>query len=253
MAGERPVALVTGASSGIGRGLALRLALDGYAVGLLARRAGHLREVAAEIGERGGIASVHRCDVSERAQVLHAVEDCSARLGPVDVLVANAGMGSHMPVDELNGDDVELVMRVNFLGAVHAVEALLPAMLARGSGQLVAVASLAGYCGLPRRPAYCASKAAMIGFFESLRLDLRHKGIAVTIVSPGFVRTAMTGGEGSVRPFMVELEPALDRIARAIRTRRRSLAFPWQIALPAAMARSLPPVLFDFVARRIRH
>ncbi len=253
MAGERPVALVTGASSGIGRGLAVRLARDGYAVGLLARRAGRLREVAAEVEERGGTASVHRCDVSEREQVLHAVESCSAELGPVDLLVANAGIGSHMPVEGLNGDETELVMRINFLGAVHAVEALLPTMLSRGSGHLVAVASLAGYCGLPRRPAYCASKSAMMSFFESLRLDLRHRGIAVTIVSPGFVRTAMTGGEGSVRPFMVELDPAVDRIARAIGARRRSLAFPWPIALPATLARSLPPALFDFVARRIRH
>lgn len=253
MAGERPVALVTGASSGIGRGLAIRLARDGYAVGLLARRAGHLREVAAEIGERGGSASVHRCDVAEREQVLDAVRKCEAELGPVDLLVANAGMGSRMPVEGLDGDEIELVMRVNFLGAVHAVDALLPTMLSRGSGHLVAVASLAGYCGLPGRPAYCASKAAMIGFFESLRLDLRPRGIAVTTISPGFVRTEMTGGEGSVRPFMVELEPAVDRIARAIRARRRSLAFPWQMALPATLARSLPPALFDFVARRIRH
>ena len=253
MAGERRVALVTGASSGIGRGLAIRLARDGYAVGLLARRARHLREVAAEIEECGGSASVHRCDVAEREKVLDAVQDCEAELGPVDLLVANAGMGSHMPVDELNGDEIELVMRVNFLGAVHTVDALLPAMLSRRSGHLVAVASLAGYCGLPRRSAYCASKAAMIGFFESLRLDLRPRGIAVTIVSPGFIRTEMTGGEGSLRPFMVELEPAVDRIAGAIRGRRRSLAFPWQMALPASLARSLPPALFDFVARQIRH
>ena len=253
MPAERPVALVTGSSSGIGRALALRLARDGYALGLLARRAEQLRDVAAEIRERGGAASVHPCDVSRHEQVRAAVEHCRAELGPVQLLVANAGMGSRMPADELNADEVELVMRVNFLGAVYVVDALLPEMLARGSGHLVAVASLAGYCGLPERPAYCASKAAMIGFFESLRLDLRPQGIAVTIVSPGFVRTPMTGGERSERPFMVELEPAVDRIARAIRARRRSLAFPWQMALPATLARALPRSLFDRVARRIRH
>lgn len=250
---ERPVALVTGSSSGIGRALALRLARDGYAVGLLARRAEQMRDVAVQIRERGGAASVHRCDVSRHEQVRAAVEDCRAELGPAQLLVANAGIGSRMPVEELNAAEVELVMRVNFLGAVYVVDALLPSMLARGSGHLVAVASLAGYCGLPERPAYCASKAAMIGFFESLRLDLRPRGIAVTIVSPGFVRTPMTGGEGSERPFMVELEPAVDRIARAIRARRRSLAFPWQMALPATLARALPRSLFDRVARRIRH
>ena len=244
---------MTGASSGIGRGLAIRLARDGYALGIVARRVGRLRDVAAEIRGCGGSASVNRCDVAEREQVFDVVRDCEAELGPVDLLVANAGMGSRMEVEALNGDEVELVMRVNYLGAVHAVDAVLPAMLSRGSGHLVAVASLAGYCGLPGRPAYCASKAAMIGFFESLRLDLRPRGIAVTTISPGFIRTEMTGGEGSVRPFMVELEPAVDRIARAIRARHRSLAFPWQMALPAAIARSLPTALFDFVARRIRH
>ena len=254
MAGERPVALVTGASSGIGRGLALRLARDGYAVGLLARRAGHLREVAAEIGERGGTASVHRCDVSERAQVLHAVEDCSAELGPVDVLVANAGMGSHMHVDELNGDEVELVMRVNFLGAVHAVEALLPTMLSRGSGHsggggqpggLLRIAQAAGllrfqggHDRLLREPPPGPSPQGDCRDHCKPRLrshrDDRGRGIGA----------ALHGGTGA-RPWTES--------PRAIRARRRSLAFPWQIALPAAVARSLPPALFDFVARRIRH
>ena len=253
MATERPVALVTGASSGIGRGLAVRLARDGYSVGLAARRTERLREVVGTIEKHGAAASAHGCDVADPEQVRAAVSACRLALGPVDLLVANAGVGARARVEDLDGEDVRRLMQVNFMGAVYMVEEVLPEMLRRGSGHLVAVASLAGFNGLPERAAYSASKGAMINFFESLRMDLRPRGIAVTVISPGFVRTAMTGGEGSTRPFLVELDPAVDRMARAIKGRRRSLAFPWRIAWPAAVARSLPRGLYDTLARGIRH
>lgn len=249
---DRPVAFVTGASSGIGRGLAVRLAREGFAVALAARREDRLNTVAADIRNADGAASVHPCDVSDPRQVRRAVADCRAALGPVELLVANAGAAVRDSADALDAAEVERLFRVNFMGAVYAVEAVLPEMLDRGSGQLAAVASLAGFGGLRGRAAYGASKAAMIHFFESLRLELRCRGVAVTVASPGFVRTEMTElDDGRPRPFMTEADPAVDRIARAILARRRAVAFPWPLAVPARLSRALPRALYDALARRV--
>ncbi len=252
MNADPPVALVTGASSGIGRSLAVRLTQEGYAVGLAARRTDRLEEVAGDIKDYDGVASVHGCDVADPAQVRSAVAACRLALGPVDLLVANAGVGDHTPVETLDSEEVHQILKVNFMGAVHAVDAVLPEMLRRRSGHLAAVGSLAGFNGLPGRAAYCASKGAMINFFESIRMDLRPRGIAVTVINPGFVRTEMTRDDGRARPFLMDLDAASDRIVRAILSRRRSVAFPWQLASVATLARSFPRALYDRVAGRIR-
>ena len=248
-----PVAFVTGASSGIGRGLAVRLAREGYAVALAARREERLKEVAARVRDHGRKASVHQCDVSDPAQVRRAVADCRAALGPVDLLIANAATGIWADRQhDLDAEEVERVFRVNFMGAVYAAEAVLPEMLRRKSGQLAAVASVAGFGAMRGRAAYGASKAAMIHFFESLRLDLRSRGVAVTVATPGFVRSNTHAlDDGRPRPFMMELDPAVDRIARAILARRPAVAFPWQLAVPMSLARALPRVLYDAVAGRL--
>ena len=249
---DRPVALVTGASSGIGRALALGLAREGYAVGLVSRRISVLTDVARGVEERGGRALALGADVSDQGQVRAAAASVRQDFGAIDLLVANAGVAHRASPGELDGGEVLRVMETNFMGSVYAAEAVLPEMLGRNSGHLVAVASLAGFGGLPGRAAYGASKAAMINFFESLRLELRATDIAVTVISPGFVRTAMTGGKDAKRPFLVELEPAVARILRAIRRRQGSLAFPWQVAWPAALARVAPRKLYDLLASRVR-
>ncbi len=251
-AGRRPAALITGASSGIGRALALRLARDGYAVGLVARRTSKLQEVARGVERVGGAASVFGADVADREAVRAAAASVRSDLGPIDLLVANAGVSHRDRPEALDGRETGRVMAINFMGAVHAVEAVLPEMLERDAGHLVAVASLAGFGGLPERASYGASKAAMINFFESLRVELGAGNVAVTVVSPGFVRTAMTGGDDSTRPFLVELEPAAERIARAIRKRSPSLVFPRPLAWPAVLGRALPRRVYDVVARRAR-
>lgn len=249
---EAPVAFVTGASSGIGRGLALRLAREGYAVGLAARRRDRLEEVAGDIRDIHGVASVHACDVSNPDDVRTAVGACRLALGPIELLVANAGIALRARADDLDADDVERVIRVNFMGAVYAAEAVLPEMLRRRSGQIAAIASLAGFGGLPARAAYAASKSAMISFFESMRLDLRSRGIAVTVVNPGFVRTEMTERYEHSRPFIMDEDPAVARILGAILERKPAVSFPWQVALPAALARALPRRVYDVLARRVQ-
>lgn len=230
----------------------MRLAHEGYSVGVIARRADRLDEVAADVRDIHGTVHAHVCDVSDPVQVREAVAACRLALGPIELLVANAGVSGRTSAEDLVADDVERVMYVNFMGAVWVVEAVLPEMLRRGSGQIVAVSSLAGFAGLPGRAAYCASKGAMTNFFESLRPELRGKGVAVTVICPGFVRTEMTREDGRRRPLLMEIDPALDKMMRAIVARRRTLIFPWPAALFVKVGQWLPRWAYDALASLVR-
>lgn len=244
------VAFVTGASSGIGRGLATRLGRKGWSVGLAARRVALLDEVAEEIRAAGGTAVAHRCDVASRDEVLAAVAGTADALGPVDLLVANAGVSRNTFVASLDGREVERMIQVNFLGCVYAAEAVLPSMLERRAGQIVVVGSLAGYGGLPLTGAYSAAKGALHNFFESLRIDLRGSGVAVTILTPGYVDTPMARDDTHARPFKVPLDRALDRMERAIEQRRPLLRFPAQLGVPVWLGQLFPARLYDALAGR---
>jgi short-subunit dehydrogenase len=246
------VAFVTGASSGLGRGIALRLASDGWAVALAARRADELAALAGEITARGGAALAIPCDVADRDSVHRAAVACVDCLGPIDLLVANAGVSENTHAARFDAAAVERLMRVNFLGAVYAVEAVLPAMLARDAGHLVAVGSLAGLGGLPLSAAYSASKAALMDFFEALRVDLRRTGIAVTVVAPGYVRSAMTDKNDFKMPFLVELDDAVERIVKAIERRERLALFPWQLSWLRWLGQIFPRALYDSIVGRLR-
>lgn len=248
----RRVAFITGASSGLGRGLALRLAREGYAVGLAARRAPDLDQVAREIREAGGAALPVTMDVRDPDAVAEGILRCAGALGPVDLLVANAGISEQTGARGLSARVVEEVLRVNFLGAVYAVEAVLPGMLERGRGQLVGVGSLAGYGGLPLTAAYSASKGALHNFFESLRLDLRETGVSVTFITPGYVRSPLTERNAHAMPFLLETDDAVERMARAIRRRDPLLTFPFPLAAAAWVAQLLPASLYDALAGRLR-
>jgi short-subunit dehydrogenase len=234
------VAVVTGASSGIGWALARALAADGARVGLVARRREPLEKLAGEIAATGGTSALVAADVADRAQVQAAVADLSARLGPVDLLVANAGVGAPTLLDPMNVADVEKQIRVNTLGVVYAIDAVLPEMLRRGKGHLAAVSSLAAYKGLPGESGYCASKAAVNAFLEGLRIQLRGRGIAVTTICPGFVRTPMTAVNDFRMPFLLEADEAARRIVRALHRKRKVYNFPWQMALFMKMLAWLP-------------
>jgi NAD(P)-dependent dehydrogenase (short-subunit alcohol dehydrogenase family) len=193
-AGEKlgPVAIITGASRGIGRALALELGSRGYRVGLIARRARELDAVASMIAASGGVAVPAVADVGDRGSLRGAVAEIEGLLGPVDVMVANAGFGAPTQLDPLNTSDVEQTFRVNLMGVIYSIEAVLPGMLARRRGHLLAISSLGAFKGLPGESAYCASKAAVNAYMEGMRIALRSKGVVVTTVCPGFVDTPMT-------------------------------------------------------------
>lgn len=234
------VAVVTGASSGIGRELAKVLAAKGCKVGLLARRREQLEQLAKEIEQAGGTVAVSPADVADRAQTLEAIHSLSAKLGPVDLLVANAGVGAPTLVDPINISDIEKMFRVNLLGVIYSIEAVLPEMLKRGVGHLAAVSSMASYKGLPGESGYCASKAAVNVYMEGLRIQLRDRGIAVTTICPGFVKTPMTAVNEFKMPFLLEADDAARRIVRALQRKVKVYNFPKRMSVLMKLTALLP-------------
>jgi len=243
------VVMITGASSGIGRGLAVALGSNGAKVGLVARRAETLDEVVGEIESHGGKAIALPADVQSVESMNSAAKQLNDALGPIDMLIANAGIGPTRDAAKFNAEEVASVMNVNVIGASNSVAAVLPGMLERAAGQLVAISSLAAYRGLPKSAAYCASKAAVSSFFESLRLDLEPRGIDVTIIHPGFIKTQLTAGRGAQLPYLMELDYAVNKIVRAIEKRRKRYSFPWQLATIVRAGMIMPIWMYDRISR----
>jgi len=243
------VAVITGASSGIGWALARELARQGARVGLLARRRGNLTRLADEITASGGTTALAAADVIDREATVAGIRDLAARLGPIDLLVANAGVGFPTTVNPLNMEQVEKMFRVNVFGVIYAIEAALPAMLQRRTGHIAAVSSMAAYKGLPGESGYCASKAAVNTFLEGLRIYLRDKGIAVTTICPGFVETPMTAVNKFHMPWLMSADRAAVLIARALARRKKVFNFPRRMGALMWLTRWLPDWL---IARAMR-
>lgn len=248
------VVMLTGASSGIGEAIAVEMGRRGAIVGLLARRAELLDSVAVKVETAGGVARKYICDVCDASTVNEAAHRLRGEFGKIDVLIANAGVGGQAKLsDEMTPDDVRRVVETNLFGAVNAVAAVLPEMIRQGGGQLVAVSSLAGFRGLPRSAPYSASKAAMTAFFESVRLDVQARGISVTIIQPGFIKTPLTSGRKNKMPFLMELEDSVPYFLNAIEKKKKFAAFPWQLASLVRLGRIFPAWLYDAMAGRARY
>lgn len=232
---ERNV-LITGASSGIGRLLALRMASAGARVALVARRTDLLEAIAGEIRSSGGEAVALPCDVADREQALETAARAVEALGPIDVLVNNAGYGHHRLFLDWDLDDMERVMRVNYLGSLYFTKALLPAMVERKHGWMVFIASVAGRIAPAEETAYAASKHAMVGLASSLSLEVEDAGVHVLTVLPGAIRTPFFDDEtlarlpAVARKQMAEPEDLVDAIMDGLERGRRELTFPRWIA-----------------------
>jgi short-subunit dehydrogenase len=251
LAGARqPITLITGASSGIGAALARRLAARGDHVILVARRLRLLQEVAADIAKAGGTSEISVCDVTVGEAARGCVTEALRKHGRIDRLILNAGGGDRMPPELLTSAHMRAAFDLNLFGVVNFVEAALPALLKQGSGQIVAIGSLAGFRGLPHAASYGAAKAALMNYVESLRVDLAPRGIAVTLAAPGFVLSKNTRKKRE-KPLSMALDPAADLLTKAILAQRPYVTFPWTLAWIARLMRLLPASLYDRLIRAL--
>ena len=253
---ERVIA-ITGAASGIGQELCRLFARRGARIGLLDREQSKLDTFADELRRAGAPCAAVVVDVSQRKQVHAAVREIVGALGPVDIVIPCAGICRASTVDNLKVSELEEIVRTNFLGMVYMIEAVLPSMLERKRGQIVGISSMASVRGIPFEPAYSASKAAVTVYLESLRSELRPRGITITTVFPGYVQTPlldeinglMGADMSSGKAFTPKAAAA--RIAKAIERGHSYAYFPRALGLTVRLSRLMPPRLYDRVMGRM--
>jgi short-subunit dehydrogenase len=241
-----PLAFITGASSGIGQALAWRYAQAGWKLALVARRTGEITRWAQAQGLPGERWQVYGADVADRDSIVAAGQACIAQQGLPDVVIANAGIS--VGVDTAIREDLEVIARTfatNAVGVAATFHPFIDGMRARGSGRLVGVASVAGIRGLPGHGAYCASKAAVISYCESLRGELRGSGVKVVTIVPGYVDTPLTRQNRYGMPFLMRAEDFAGDAFRVIEAGRSYRVIPWQMGVVARLLRLLPDPLFD--------
>ena len=236
------VALITGAASGLGREVARLLAQEGIAIAALDVNRDGLACLKDELTRQLRRCAIAVADVTQPAQLQAEVAGLEQQLGPIDLLLASAGIGRETSALQYSADDMNAVLNVNLLGVSNSIAAVLPGMLTRRRGHLVALSSLASYVGMPRMLAYCASKAGVNAIMEAVRVETARFGIHVTTICPGWIRTPMTEPLVGQVP-MLELADAAQRIFHAIRRRRPFVTFPtgmvWQVRLLSWMPRFL--------------
>jgi len=235
------VCWITGASSGIGRALALRMAADGWTVCASARGA---EALAALEREGGGRIHAVPLDVTDLAAVKAAVAGMLARHGRIGLAVLNAGTYIPDSAATFDSADFRRTYELNVMGAVHCLDAVLPHFIDRRAGHVALVASVAGYRGLPSAMAYGSSKAALIHLAESLRFEGDKHGFGVTIVNPGFVKTPLTDKNRFPMPFIVTAEQAADYMAEGLRKRDFEIVFPGRMAALMKTLKGLPYRLY---------
>ncbi len=241
---------VTGASSGIGEALIAPLTTRGARVAISARRGDVLEALAAAWRARGADVVAVPVDVTRRDSVTAAVAAVEAALGGIDVAVLNAG--THLPGSGHRFDAQQYAdnMTLNFLGTVWCIDAVLPGMLGRGSGYIAGVASVAGYRGVPAAGAYGASKAAIIHMLEAIRFDLEPRGIRVSVVNPGFVKTPLTDRNRFPMPFLMPVDRAAEALVRGLEQERTEIHFPKRFTWVMKVLRILPAPVYRWVVWR---
>lgn len=241
-----PLAFITGASSGIGQALAARFAQAGWRLALVARRTAEVEAWARQAGLGPERVAVYRADVAEVDSIVAAGQACVAAQGVPDVVIANAGISIGMDTAEREDLDVMRdTFATNNLGLAATFHPFLKAMRQRGSGVLVGIASVAAIRGLPGHGAYCASKAGVVAYCESLRGECRGSGVRVVTLVPGYIATPLTARNTYPMPFLMAPQDFADRAFRAIADGDSYRVIPWQMGVVAKLLRLLPNALFD--------
>ncbi|OIQ68404.1 3-oxoacyl-[acyl-carrier-protein] reductase FabG [mine drainage metagenome] len=238
--------LITGASSGIGQSLALHYARQGYRLALLARRADTMKTWLDASGISTNSYQIYSADVTDVDCMASAAQHCLACQGVPDVVIANAGIS--VGVDCACRQDIDVINRIfatNVTGVAATFSPFIGAMVARGSGTLVGIASVAGIRGLPGHAGYCASKAAVISYCESLRGELRSSGVKVVTVCPGYIATPLTRNNAYKMPFLMPADSFAQKAFRVIESQKSYCVIPWQMGVVAKLLRLLPNAWFD--------
>jgi short-subunit dehydrogenase len=244
---------ITGASSGIGEALAVRLARAGARVALTARRRDKLEAVAETLRRNGHDVLVVPADVADREALVAAGRSVEQAWGGIDLAVFNAGFSRRIDWTRFDARDFVEIYRVNVFGVMFGIEAVLPGMIARGRGRIAAVASLAGYRGAPTLAGYGSSKAALIHAMDSLRFDLAPKGVGVTLISPGYVRTPLTSTNQYWMPALMDAERAAGIIARGLERDKPEIHFPARFSWTLKFLRVLPfPIYHAIIAAAVK-
>lgn len=238
-------AWVTGASTGLGRALALRLATQGCKVAVSARSADKLQSLC---GQSPNLYPFP-LDVADTAKTAAVAKEIVERIGVPDLLILNAGVGIFKKATHFDAAQFRTAVETNVIGLGNALEPLVPAMIERGSGHIVLMGSLASFRGIPRGAHYAPSKAAVRSLAECLRLDLEDKGIDVSIVNPGYVETPMTESFDFPMPGLMALEPAVDKIMTGLLRRRYEISFPWYMVLLVKLGVRVSNVTYFAITR----
>lgn len=243
--------VISGASSGIGLALARHYLERGATVAAFARRGDLLQQLSAQFPGR---VLPYTLDVRDAAALSAAAEEFMARVGVPDIVIANAGVSIGTLTRHAEDRDVfKDVMDINVLGAVQTFQPFIDRMRESGSGRLVGIASVAGFRGLPGAGAYSASKAALISYMESLRLEMHGSGVKVVTICPGYIRTPMTDINPYPMPFMLEVDDAVRRFARVIERGCSFKVVPWQMGLVGRVMKLLPNWLYDLLFAKAPH
>ena len=237
---------ITGASSGIGAGLARHYGQPGTTIGLLARRRELLDDQARALREAGASVETYATDVAETELVQRAIDAFVARAGGIDLVIANAGVTMENSLERGDAASAARLMTITVIGVTNVIIPSVPIMVRQSAGTLVAISSVAGFRGLPGRAAYSASKAAVTTFMEGVRMSLHGTGVHAMAICPGYVRTPMTA-ELRSPPFVLEVDDAVRLMTRAIATKRARYVLPWQMNVVERVLRSAP----EWVVRKI--
>ena len=245
------IAWVTGASQGIGAAVALRLAEFGWTVAASARSEDQLAALARQAESLPGAIHAFPLDVTDEAAAKSVFAEIGSRLGAVDLTILNAG--THQPIDgtQFAVAPVRKLVEVNLMGTVHCLAPVIEDFVARESGRIAVVASVAGYRGLPTASGYGATKAALINMCEALRPELREKGVVLSCITPGFVKTPLTDKNTFSMPFLITPETAAARIVRGLESDRFEITFPRRFTYILKILRMLPYAAYFAIARRM--
>jgi len=241
-----PLVLITGASAGIGQAMALHYAGLGYRLALVARR-GELIQAWLDAHKIAPDRyTIYGADVTDTGQMASLAQACITQQGLPDVVIANAGIS--VGVDSSVHDDLAVMAKIlatNVMGTAVTFGPFIAPMVARGAGTLVGIGSVAGIRGLPGHGGYCASKAAVISYCESLRGELRSSGVRVVTLCPGYIATPLTQNNQYTMPFLMQPEVFADKAVRAIAAGCSYRVIPWQMGVVAKLLRLLPNAVFD--------